>query len=354
LNIYIPNDISLPVTNKELFILVRPFFNEAAWTNEEHLLARWGISQSRFRYTHEINKADFILLPYSINAYLKTGNLQALKFYNQQCEKFNIQGFGYISGDWGIKFPEFENLNYFRMGGFRSQLSLHNQGFPFSLSDHHKRIYGTNEIQVRKKQVLPVVGFCGHATLSKSKRVKESLKFLWENIKRGLRNPMRKDWEPVFPSAYHRALLMRLLEKSSRVKTNFVYRQHYRAGAIEQAERERTSLEYYDNIRNSDYVVCVRGGGNFSVRLYETLMMGRIPVFVNTDCLLPFPDQIDWKNYVVWVEWRDRLRIDEIIINFHTKRSENDFAELQVRNRKFWQEELSVQGMLHSIQSLLN
>jgi hypothetical protein len=346
LNIYIPNDISLPVTNKELFILVRPFFNEAGWTNEEHLLARWGISQSRFRFMDEINRADLILLPYSINAYLKTKNLQALKFYNQQCKKFNIQGFGYISGDWGIKFPEFENLTYFRMGGFRSQLSSHNQGFPFSLSDHHKRIYGTDEIQVRKKQTLPVVGFCGHATLSKSKRVKESLKFLWENIKRGLRNPIRKDWEPVFPSAYHRATLMGLLEKSSKVKTNFVYRQHYRAGAITQEERERTTLEYYDNIRSSDYVVCLRGGGNFSVRLYETLMMGRIPVFVNTDCLLPFPDQIDWRNHVVWVEWRDRNTIADAISRFHNSLSNEDFIKFQYRNRAMWQERMSVWGLL--------
>jgi len=352
LNVYIPSDISLSVGSKELFILVRPFFIEEGWANEEHLLARWGISNSRFRYTYEINKADLILLPYSINAYLKTRNLQALKFYNQQCKKFNIKGFGYISGDWGIKFPEFENLTYFRVGGFRSQLSSHNQGFPFSLSDHHQRLYGSEEIQLRIKQALPVVGFCGHASLSMIKRVKESAKFLIENAKRGLRNPLRSDWEPVFPSAYHRAKLLQLLEQSPRVTTNFVYREHYRAGAITEAARDQTTREYYENIRNSDYVVCVRGGGNFSVRLYETLMMGRIPIFVNTDCLLPFPEQISWKSHTVWVEWKDRHRIAEVVAEFHQSITDADFEELQMRNRYLWQQGLSVRGIFGHLQTI--
>ena len=64
-------------------------------------------------------------------------------------------------------------------------------------------------------------------------------------------------------------------------------------------------MEFYENMVSSDYIVCVRGGGNFSVRLYETLAMGRIPIFINTDCLLPLNKSIDWKKHVVWIERED-------------------------------------------------
>ena len=181
------------------------------------------------------------------------------------------------------------------------------------------------------------------------KRVKESAKFLIENAKRGLSNPLRSDWEPVFPSAFHRAKLLHLLEQSRKVTTNFVYREHYRAGAITETARDQTTREYYENIRNSDYVLCVRGGGNFSVRLYETLMMGRIPVFVNTDCLLPFPKRINWNNQMVWVEWKDRHRIDEVIAEFHHSITDADFLNLQLSNRKLWKEVLSVSGIFNLI-----
>jgi len=344
-NVYIPDGFDLAAPDRELFILTRPFRANGHWVNDSRLTNKWGLDGYNIMLTDEIQKASVILLPYAINTYLTSGNRKLLRLYSELCQTYGIKAYGFLSGDWGKAFPEFEGITYFRMGGFRSQLSAQNLGFPVPLSDHHKRLYGTEEIQLRVKQPLPVIGFCGHASLSMMKRVKESAKFLIENAKRGLRNPLRSDWEPVFPSAYHRAKLLHLLEESRKVTTNFVYREHYRAGAITEAARNQTTREYYDNIRNSDYVVCVRGGGNFSVRLFETLMMGRIPVFVNTDCLLPFPELISWKNHTVWVEWKDRHRIAEVVAEFHHSITDSDFSNLQLNNRKLWKEKLSIRGI---------
>lgn len=60
----------------------------------------------------------------------------------------------------------------------------------------------------------------------------------------------------------------------------------------------------------SDYVLCARGG-DFSYRLYETLSYGRIPVFVDTDCVLPYDSEIKWKDYCVWVDEKEVNRIGE-------------------------------------------
>lgn len=329
-----------------MFLLCRPFFMDGIWQNDDVNQSEWGLLPNEFHYVSTIENADVMLLPFSINDYYELGFEAHLKEYNQQCAQHKIKAFAFVGGDWGKAFPEFENIMYFRMGGFCSQLSNLNQGFPAALSDHYLRLYGKQEIEVREKQDKPVVGFCGHATLSFQKRGKENLKCLLENLKRAIQNPLRNDWEPLFASAYQRASLLKNLETSAQLETNFIYRNNYRAGYKTPEELEATTLEYYENLRNSDYILCVRGGGNFSIRLYETLMMGRIPVFVNTDCILPQEDKIYWKKYVVWVEWKDRKKIAKIVSNFHTSLHPDNFKAIQLASRELWKNELSVAGCL--------
>src|SRR5690606_18408840 len=100
----------------------------------------------------------------------------------------------------------------------------------------------------------------------------------------------------------------------------------------------------YNNLKDSDYVVCVRGAGNFSVRFYETLAMGRIPIFINTDCALPLEEKIDWKKHVVWVEYKERHKVVQKLMEFHSGLTEEDFIDLQLANRKLWEEKLRLGG----------
>ena len=349
MKIYIPSLPHFNLDQRRMFLLCRPFITDGLWQNNTVNQSEWGLLPNEFTYVETIENATIMLLPFSINDYFELGFSIYLKRYNQQCIQYNIKAYAFIGGDWGLALPEFEHITYFRMGGFRSQLSQLNQGFPAALSDHYVRLYVKQEIEVREKQAKPIVGFCGHATLSLKKRLKENMKFVIENLKRAIRNPFRNDWEPLFASAYQRALLMKSLEASEQVHTNFIYRNNYRAGYKTPQQLENTTLEYYENIRNSDYVLCVRGGGNFSIRLYETLMMGRIPVFVNTDCLLPQTDKINWKKHLVWVEWEDRKRIAEIVSGFHHSITSDDFKAMQLANRELWKNELSVAGCLNYI-----
>lgn len=331
-------DTDLPVKNKKsLLILTRPWLDE----NEQ-----WKINE-----INSLEDADFVLIPFPVNFYFENRLQERLLAISQSCQKQSKKAYAYISGDFGVAFPEFSNITYFRMGGFASQLSENNKGFPVTINDHFQRIYHLENPIPRRKSEKPIVGFCGHASKSWNKRGKELLKCVLENGRRALQNPIRKDWEPLFASAYERASLLSKLETHNHIECNFIYRKRYRAGAQSEEHRRKTTLEYFDNLIGSDYVLCVRGGGNFSVRLYESLMMGKIPLFVNTDCLLPFPDVIPWKKQMVWVDWKDRHRIGEILVDFHQKISDADFENLQKENRKIWKETLSVQGMLEIIKN---
>ena len=129
----------------------------------------------------------------------------------------------------------------------------------------------------------------------------------------------------------------------------YLYRNRYRAGAKTQQEMSNTMKEYYDNIVDSDYVLCVRGAGNFSVRLYETLMCGRIPVFIDTDCLLPFDDEIEWNNHIVRIPWSNRKNVANIISDFHYQIDSESFKLMQQRNRELWKTYLCVPRMMHYV-----
>jgi hypothetical protein len=84
--------------------------------------------------------------------------------------------------------------------------------------------------------------------------------------------------------------------------------------------------------------------GNYSIRFYETLSCGRIPVFVNTDCVLPFEEWIDWKSYCVWVEAHEVARAAEKVAEFHDGLSDAEFRDRQRACRQLWLDWLSPLG----------
>ena len=103
----------------------------------------------------------------------------------------------------------------------------------------------------------------------------------------------------------------------------------------------RSRLEFLENLLESDYVLCARGYGNYSHRLYEALACGRIPLFIDTDCVLPFDFAIDWKRFCVWVDQVDLRSVADRVAEFHASISGEEFEELQVACRRLWEEWLS-------------
>ncbi len=348
-NIFIPNDFKISIDKRELFLLVRPFFKKNSWAQEGEMFHEWNFDQKEFNLTKKIEDSSFLLIPYPINYYFETNSMHIIKNYSQLCMSYNINGYGYISGDYPKYYKEFKNITYFRMGGYRSKLSEKNQGFPAALTDQFLKIYKKEKIILRKKKEIPVVGFCGLASNNLITKTKQNIKYIIDTIDNNS-NPFKKNiYQPKFNSAYERFSILKQIEESEHIDTNFIFRNQYRGGAITKDQYKKTTLEYYDNIINSDYIFCLRGYGNFSVRLYETLMMGRIPIFLNTDCLLPFPKLIKWKDHVVWIEWEEKDKVADIIKAFHRKISEKDFRQRQTNNRKLWNEILKPKWILRNL-----
>jgi glycosyltransferase involved in cell wall biosynthesis len=85
-------------------------------------------------------------------------------------------------------------------------------------------------------------------------------------------------------------------ENNNFFQTNFLFREKFWGGKPHDPE----VIEEYKNVAlNSHFIICNRGCGNYAVRFYETLYLGRIPILVQDDMLLPFEDLIDWDKYIV-------------------------------------------------------
>jgi hypothetical protein len=151
------------------------------------------------------------------------------------------------------------------------------------------------------------------------------------------------------PGDHPRTAALLAVDRDRRLESNFLLRSTFWAGAIgDYSSLLEARLEYVRNIQESDYTLCVRGGGNFSYRLYETLSMGRIPLFVDTDCVLPLDFDIDWREYCLWVDEADIDRIGDRVLEFHESLDDAEFAERQRACRRLWETHISPQGFFAS------
>ncbi len=295
-----------------------------------------------FEMTESIEEADLAVLPADWGAYTGSEKL-AQEFVNLAAHagKPCLVCFHHDSSE---PIPLQGNyLLILRTSLYRSRRLPNEFALPGFVEDFVDKYFG-GVLPIRKKRPKPVVGFCGYVgPLNPS---------LWQHlvwlknrllIRIGLREPV---------GIFYRRTAIEVLQSSPRVETNFVLRASFYGGAARPgmkdywdfAVMEKVRAEFVQNLRDSDYVLCVRGGGNYSYRLYEALSCGRIPIFVDTDCVLPYDFAVDWKCYCIWVHESELKRIDEIVADFHASLSPEDFEELQVCCYQFWREWLSPEG----------
>ena len=61
----------------------------------------------------------------------------------------------------------------------------------------------------------------------------------------------------------------------------------------------------------SMFTLCPRGYGPTSFRLYESINLGSIPIYISDNFLLPFQDKIEWEKLALLVKLEDIDSIHE-------------------------------------------
>ena len=184
---------------------------------------------------------------------------------------------------------------------------------------------------------MPSIGFVGNANGSLFKLNKEFVLYLKRNlINLYLRS--QEDYQPFYPASRKRYKLLSKIEKAVSIESNFIFRNKYRAADKKIGSKEKTTVEFFENIQNNLYTFCLRGNGNFSVRFYEALLMGRIPVLINTDVRLPLSNIIEWNKHCLIVS-EDSIVQD--LIRFHNSKTDIELKKIQGNNRKLVLEKLN-------------
>jgi hypothetical protein len=254
----------------------------------------------------------------------------------------------FSGGDFAANLPiEGKDIHVFESAGYRSRTTVTRHGMPPFIDDP---VFGA--ITVRERPGRALVGFCGQAGATP---LHHAARLVRNRIARVRWRLGRERWEPPpFEHTWFRQRVLDVFANSSAVDTRFVVRTKYRAGERADTRNDpadRARREFLDNLTGTDYTICMRGGGNFSLRFYESLAAGRTPVFVDTDCQLPFAGQIDWKQHVVWIDAADLPHAPAILAEHHAARSADEHRERQHINRKLWEDWLTAPGFYSRFRS---
>ena len=88
-----------------------------------------------------------------------------------------------------------------------------------------------------------------------------------------------------------------------------------------------TKEAYARSITASKFVLCPRGYGPNSVRMYETLALGRIPIIISDGFKLPLEQQIPYKKFCIAVDESKLDQIPSIVDNFLENHDWNDACQ---------------------------
>lgn len=110
-------------------------------------------------------------------------------------------------------------------------------------------------------------------------------------------------------------------------------------------ERERVWREYADAMADALFSLCPRGQSPGSIRLSESMKMGRACVIVS-DAWHP-NDEVNWSEFSIRVPERDVERIPEIL-----DRERHRAPQMGARARQVWEEHFSERVRFHRIVEL--
>lgn len=280
---------------------------------------------------NEVNKANVIFLPHD---YLSIKNqkeyLEELSTFAEVSKK-QILAFAY--GDYNMPII-LKGFIILRPTAYKNLLQPNEIIVPAFIDD----ITGlSNNIRQRAGTPIPTIGFAGMVGMpSFFDELKFNLKVLYKKIFNA--NSVYK-----LPGIYFRRIAVKILNKSSLCKTNFIIRNSYSASAHTiSGSPEKVREEYIDNLLNSDLGLVVRGNGNYSLRFFELLALGRVPVFVDTNTPLPLEEIINYDEFMLRVDYADLEEMPKLVQSFWNSLSPEKFEKMQLKAKQTYQEYLRV------------
>lgn len=334
-------------TNKELLILenrkaVHPLLFDLHYYENAHPSVK-----QNYVLVDIPEHADVFIFPLEYFAALHKGYGKQLATLYQMALTHKKKLMIYTGGDYGKTFKD-SNVITWRNAGFKFLNESQTNVIPAFISDPLQR--KNLEFKLLPYNPSPEVSFTGFANSSFKEGLRITLSTLKANFYRILGKD-KSDMQSIYNAAGNRFKYLKSLENHSQIKSDFIYRDKYRAGAITEKQREKSTIEFFENLNNSPYTFCLRGAGNFSVRFYEALACGRIPVLIDTDVELPLQEVIKWDEHICRVLPNEN--VSKKLIEFHKSHTTNSFNALQKSNRNLYENYLVRHAFFCKLQETL-
>jgi len=280
--------------------------------------------------TEKPEEADYFLLCHNYN-YIKNDH-EYLKSFLNLANNYSKKTIIFSPGDSDNEI-KFDNIIIFR----NSQYKYKRKNNEIIMPSYSKDLSIVSKIIYREKGDIPIVGFCGWI---KYRTTREWVSYFLYNI-RYIKTPIHKK------GLYFRRKAIRILKNSKDIVLNIITRSSY-SGNLKTISLDPVLAldEYIKNIKESDFTLSVKGDGNFSARFYEVLSLGRIPVLIDTDCVLPMEDKIDYSKFILRVDYKNIGNLSEIIRNFYDNLTPAEFTQMQKSARETYENNLKIDFFL--------
>lgn len=114
---------------------------------------------------------------------------------------------------------------------------------------------------------------------------------------------------------------------------------------------DKSDFEKFVEITSrSVFCLCPRGYGKSSFRLYESMQLGAIPVYVYDDKWIPFEDAIDWSKFSVLIHVSDINNIDSILSSY----TNDKISEMLENIYYYWSNNFTMESTFNKIRKIIN
>lgn len=279
-----------------------------------------------------IEDCDFVVVPEKYNKNI----LSKIQPLIDTAEKFNKPILIFFLEDSSEKI-DIKNSYVFRTSFYKKTKNDNEFAMPSWVEDYTDK-YFNGQLPILNKTDIPTVSYCGY-----TKTWKDNIKAM-----------LGKDYG-IWRSLRYQ--VVKILKKDKRIKTNFIIRTDFWGGAYGNNLIKKNALElqlkirqeYVGNLSESIYALTTRGNGNFSTRFYEVLSLGKIPIFINTDCVLPYEKNIDWKKISVWVEDYELGKTADKIIEFNKNNNGENIKNIQREIYSIYKQWISPDGFFKNL-----
>ena len=300
-----------------------------------------------FQMVEVMEEADVVMLPSRLMKYFSKERQDLVYGFAAKAAEAQKRILLFNNSDFHVS-PGIDNAIILGSSLYQSRRQPNEFGVTSWIPD-----YFEGETPPRKKGEKPVVGFCGQVTEPSfmDRYIKHVGRWLLQDVyTREIGGMTFRRWDN-FKHKFLRYDGLTYLQESPQVVTDFIFRESYYGNAIDvhKGEWETDTVQsvredYLDNMSNTDYTFCARGKGNFSFRFYEILSAGRIPLYIDTDTVLPYDFAVNWREQFFWIDVDDLPQVGERLYDYHRGLTDEQFQDVQRNCRHLWEEWLSPRG----------